>query len=104
MKRTHKPYQEYFLVAKGNQALATNGDALFTGNAINLADGQIGVLDVKTNKFINGGSPTLTTNPAIKLLSGTPTSADFRKSYGWRIGEVKAFLETPTIDEIHEVQ
>jgi len=104
MKRTHKPYQEYFLVAKGNQALATNGDALFTGNAINLADGQIGVLDVKTNKFINGGSPTLTTNPAIKLLSGTPTSADFSKNYGWHIGEVKPFLETPTIDASHEVQ
>ena len=104
MKRTHKPYQEYFLVAKGNQALATNGDALFTGNAINLADGQIGVLDVKTNKFINGGSPTLTSNPEIKLLSGTPTSADFSKNYGWHIGEVKPFLETPTIDASHEVQ
>jgi len=104
MKRTHKPYQEYFLVAKGSQALATNGDALFTGNAINLADGQIGVLDVKTNKFINGGSPTLTTNPAIKLLSGTPTSADFSKNYGWHVGEVKPFLETPTIDASHEVQ
>jgi len=104
MKRTHKPYQEYFLVAKGNQALAANGDALFTGNAINLADGQIGVLDVKTNKFINAGSPTLTSNPAIKLLSGTPTSADFSKNYGWHIGEVKPFLETPTIDASHEVQ
>lgn len=104
MKRTHKPYQEYFLVAKGNQALATNGDALFTGNAINLADGQLGVLDVKTNKFINGGSPTLTSNPAIKLLAGTPTSADFSKNYGWHIGEVKPFLETPTIDASHTVQ
>ena len=104
MKRTHKPYQEYFLVAKGNQNLATNGDALFTGNAINLADGQIGVLDVKTNKFINSNSPTLTSNPEIKLLSGTPTSADFSKNYGWHIGEVKPFLETPTIDASHEVQ
>ena len=104
MKRTHKPYQEYFLVAKGNQNLATDGDALFTGNAINLADGQLGVLDVKTNKFILGNNPTVSSYPAIKLVAGTPTSADFSKNYGWHIGEVKPFLETPVIDRSHTVQ
>jgi len=104
MKRTHKPYQEYFLVAKGNQNLAADGIDFLSGNGVALADGQLGVLDVKTNKFINGGSPTVTTDPAIKLVAGTPTSADFSKNYGWHIGEVKPFLETPIIDASHTVQ
>jgi hypothetical protein len=104
MKRTHKPYQEYFLVAKGNQNLAADGTDFLSGNGVALLDGQLGVLDVKTNKFINGGSPTVTTDPAIKIVAGTPTSADFSKNYGWHIGEVKPFLETPIIDGSHTVQ
>jgi hypothetical protein len=104
MKRTHKPYQEYFLVAKGNQDLATDDANFLSGNGVALADGQLGVLNVKTNKFINGGSPTVTTDPAIKIVAGTSTSADFSKNYGWHIGEVKPFLETPTIDASHTVQ
>lgn len=104
MKRTHKPYQEYFLVAKNNYNLATDGDNFLSGNGVALLDGQLGVLDVKTNKFINGGSPTVTTDPAIKIVAGTPTSADFSKNYGWHIGEVKPFLETPIIDASHTVQ
>jgi hypothetical protein len=104
MKRTHKPYQEYFLVAKGNQDLATDDANFLSGNGVALLDGQLGVLNVKTNKFINGGSPTVTTDPAIKIVAGTPTSADFSKNYGWHIGEVKPFLETPIIDASHTVQ
>lgn len=104
MKRTHKPYQEYFLVAKGNQALATDDANFLSGNGVALLDGQLGVLNVKTNKFINGNSPTVTTDPAIKILAGTSTSADFSKNYGWHIGEVKPFMETPIIDASHEVQ
>lgn len=104
MKRTHKPYQEYFLVAKGNQNLATDGTDFLSGNGVALADGQLGVLDVKTNKFILGNSPTVSSYPAIKLVAGTPTSADFSKNYGWHIGEVKPFLETPIIDKSHTVQ
>jgi hypothetical protein len=103
MKRTHKPYQEYFLVAKNSTTLATDGSALFTGNAINLTDGQLGILDVSDNTFVTG-SNTISQVPAIKLLAGTPTSADFSKNYGWHIGEVKPFLETPTIDASHTVQ
>ena len=103
MKRTHKPYQEYFLVAKNSTTLATDNNDLFTTNAINLTDGQLGILDVSNNKFVTG-SKTVSTVPAIKLLAGTSTSADFSKNYGWHIGEVKPFLETPTIDASHEVQ
>ena len=102
MKRTHKPYQEYFLVAKSSD-LAGNNTALFTNNAINLADGQLGILDVSDNTFVTG-SNTISQVPAIKILAGTSTSADFSKNYGWHIGEVKPFLETPTIDASHEVQ
>lgn len=104
MKRTHKPYQEYFLVAKGNQALPTDGTDFLSGNGVALADGQLGILDVKTNKLIKNSSATVATNPAIKLVAGTPTSADFSKNYGWHIGEVKPFLETPIIDRSHSIQ
>jgi len=104
MKRTHKPYQEYFLVAKNNYNLAADNADFLSGNGVALLDGQLGVLNVKTNKFINGGSPTVTTDPAIKIVAGTPTSADFSKNYGWHIGEVKPFLETPIIDGSHTVQ
>lgn len=103
MKRTHKPYQEYFLVAKNSTTLATDGSALFTDNAINLTDGQLGILDVSDNTFVTG-SNTISQVPAIKLLAGTPTSADFSKNYGWHIGEIKPFLETPIIDGSHTVQ
>ena len=91
-------------MAKGNQALATDDANFLSGNGVALADGQLGVLNVKTNKFINGGSPTVTTDPAIKIVAGTPTSTDFSKNYGWHVGEVKPFLETPIIDASHEVQ
>jgi hypothetical protein len=104
MKRTHKPYQEYFLVAKGNPALPTDGIDFLSGNGVALADGQLGILDVKTNKLIRNSSATVATNPAIKLVAGTPTSADFSKNYGWHIGEVKPFLETPIIDRSHSIQ
>ena len=104
MKRTHKPYQEYFLVAKGNQGLPTDNADFITGNAVNLGDGQIGILDVKTNKLVKGSDVRLSSNPAIKLVAGTSTSADFSKNYGWHIGEVKPFLETPIIDGSHTVQ
>lgn len=104
MKRTHKPYQEYFLVAKGNQGLPTDNADFITGNAVNLGDGQIGILDVKTNKLVKGSDVTVVNYPAIKLVAGTPTSADFSKNYGWHIGEVKPFLETPIIDGSHTVQ
>ena len=104
MKRTHKPYQEYFLVAKGNQGLPTDNADFITGNTVNLGDGQIGILDVKTNKLVKGSDVTVANYPAIKLVAGTPTSADFSKNYGWHIGEVKPFLETPIIDGSHTVQ
>lgn len=104
MKRTHKPYQEYFLVAKGNPALPADGTDFLSGNGVALADGQLGILDVKTNKLIKNSSATVATNPAIKLVAGTPTSADFSKNYGWHIGEVKPFLETPIIDKSHSIQ
>lgn len=104
MKRTHKPYQEYFLVAKNNQGLPTDNADFITGNTVNLGDGQIGILDVKTNKLVKGSDVRLSSNPAIKLVAGTPTSADFSKNYGWHIGEVKPFLETPIIDGSHTVQ
>jgi hypothetical protein len=103
MKRTHKPYQEYFLVAKNGTLLETEGNALFTGNAINLDDGQLGILDVSNNKFVTAAA-SVSQVPAIKLLAGTSTSADFSKNYGWHVGEVKPFLETPTIDASHTVQ
>ena len=104
MKRTHKPYQEYFLVAKGNQGLPTDNGDFITGNAVNLGDGQIGILDVKTNKLVKGSDVTVANYPAIKLVAGTSTSADFSKNYGWHVGEVKPFMETPIIDGSHTVQ
>jgi len=104
MKRTHKPYQEYFLVAKGNQGLPTDNADFLSGNGVALADGQIGILDVKSNKLVKGADVTISNYPAIKLVAGTPTSADFSKNYGWHIGEVKPFLETPIIDGSHTVQ
>lgn len=104
MKRTQKPYQEYFLVAKGNQGLPNDNADFITGNAVNLGDGQIGILDVKTNKLVKSSDVTVANYPAIKLVAGTPTSADFSKNYGWHIGEVKPFLETPIIDNSHTVQ
>lgn len=87
-KRSNKvqSFMEDILVATGNQALTTGDGSrnlAGTGNAANIAAGQLGVLSADptgsetTGKFITAGRTALQVK-AIKLLQGTPKSSDLR--------------------------
>jgi hypothetical protein len=87
-KRSNKvqSFMEDILVATGNQALTTGDGSrnlASTGNAANIASGQLGVLSADptgsetTGKFITAGRTALQVK-AVKVLQGTPKSSDLR--------------------------
>lgn len=75
--RTNQPKVDTFIVASGNQAFPTGGDPLVpaTGNAMGVANGQIAVVDADTGLFLTAGD-TAADSPRIKIVQGTPNSAD----------------------------
>jgi len=95
MKRTHKPFQEYFLVATRNQALRDSGSILASGSSVNLTNGQLGAVDSSTQAYLTGGE-TKSTNPKVYFVQGTGKSADFSTLSGWHLEE-QAFIRTPDI-------
>ena len=99
--RTSQTPQSFIFVGDGNQALATG--ALTTGtSALNIASQQFGVLSTDVtgatlaNNFITAGQNTLQVK-RIKVLQGTPGSADLNTVSAFGIG-TKAYLQTPEID------
>jgi len=83
LKRSNRSQapMETFLVGSGNQAIVVSGDMVTAGTALNIADGQIGILSadingtVKPGKFIPAGT-TAANVKAIEIVQGTPLSAD----------------------------
>lgn len=104
--RTLHPKSETILVASLDSALATAGN-LVTGNTINLLDGQLGVISathgntIAYNDFLAAGN-TLAMAPAIKIVQGTPFSADTTQVGKYGI-EHKAFVESALIDGRNKV-
>lgn len=110
MKRTNQPHTEVFLVAKGNQALAKTGNISAAGNSVNILDGQLGVIaatsaqaHLDSNDFLNatnnpaGSAANTAANvPAIRIVQGTPSSADTSQLYGWHY-EHPAFVKSGII-------
>lgn len=116
--RSNKKYQEFFLVASGNQSFVTSGNISTTSNSVNIADGQLGVVVAEpgpahlsvgdflntTNNPAGSAANTASDVPAIKIVQGTPKSANNAGVQGWhyedvglnesciiRAGEVKSF-------------
>ena len=97
MKRTNQKFSEVFLVASGNQALAKSGNISSAGQSVNIANGQLGVIAATAAQpHLNPGDFLSSTNdpagsaandssdvPAIRIVQGTPSSADTSELYGW---------------------
>lgn len=106
-KRSNKvqSFMEDILVATGNQALTTGDGSrnlAGTGNAANIASGQLGVLSADptgsetTGKFITAGRTALQVK-AVKVLQGTPKSTDLRAVSAFGDGD-PAVVQTDVIE------
>lgn len=92
-----KTYQDYWFVAKGDQPLPITGNIITNG----IADGQLGVIAADSSGSLNSGdfvdsADTAATVPAIKIVQGTPASADYSNNVGW-FNEDKAYVSSPII-------
>lgn len=110
MKRTNEKYSEIFLVASGNQAMAKSGNISSSGTSVNIANGQLGVIAATaaqphlnqndflgtTNNPAGSAANTNTDVPAIRIVQGTPSSADTSQLYGW-FYEDPAYVKSPII-------
>ena len=97
MKRTNQKFSEVFLVASGDQALAKTGNISSAGQSVNIANGQLGVIAATAAQpHLNPGDFLSSTNdpagsaandssdvPAIRIVQGTPSSANTSELYGW---------------------
>jgi hypothetical protein len=109
MKKTNKLPMEQILVITGDQALPT-GNFNTSGTAINLANGQIGVMSFDINSTVRPLGQYLvdgddsTEVQAIKLVQGTGTSSNTQLSDIWEVGE-KSHVESGIIrnDRIRSV-
>lgn len=99
--RTSQAPMQFIMVGSGDQALAT-GALLTGGNSVNILNGQFGVLSTDyngvtaSNNFITAGQTTQNVK-SIKVLRGTPNSADLAAVSPFRLGHQK-YLAT---NEIH---
>jgi hypothetical protein len=118
MKRTNEKHQEVFLVSGANSALANAANISGNGSFVNIANGQLGVIAATNEQaHLQAGAFLTATNdpagtgvntpahvPAIRVVQGTPSSADTSANYGWfnehpnyvrsgiiRAGKVKSF-------------
>lgn len=103
-KRTNKQHLEYIFVPSGNQAMPVTGNLSSTTNNVNVADGQLGAIVATHDANVPGLSwgdflPASTSAQdidAIKLVMGTPNSANTVNVTGWEDGH-KGFLQSPII-------
>ncbi len=84
MRKRNSSYQakvKTFHVGTGNQAVVPSSDYLSSGSALNIADGQLGVLSadldgtIKPGAFVSAGT-TATKVKAVQIVQGTPYSAN----------------------------
>jgi len=90
-KRTNKQHLDTYLIGKDDQALAT-GQMTSTTNALNIADGQLGVLtkDIDGTVAIQNFIPAATTAANVKsiqVVQGTPKSANTTSINNFGLGD-----------------
>ena len=107
-KRTNKLSIPVIMNVTGDQALAT-GTLVGSGSALNVANGQLGVLswDYTGTKPLGtfiASTDDATEVRAIKLITGTPASTNTQLADVWEVGD-KGYLESGVIraDKIRSV-
>lgn len=101
MKKTNKLPMEAILVATGDQVLVSGNFATAT-TALNLANGQLGVLSMDPNSAVKTYGQYLVSGDnstevqAIKVVQGTPASASTQLADIWEVGD-KSHVETGII-------
>lgn len=102
INRSFQHQSETFIVASANSALASGTLIPSSGDTVNLANGQIGVVStgnggsVAKGTFITAGQ-TITNAPEIRIVQGTPKSTNV-SGVGPYDYSHKAFVETPPIN------
>lgn len=106
--RTLHPKSENILVASANSALVTTGALVdTTGNAFNIANGQLGVVSVEHGhtvaygNFLAAGN-TVAQAPVIQIVQGTPYSSDTTQVGEYGLNH-KAVVRSAIIDGRNKV-
>lgn len=101
MKKTNKLPMIQILTATGDQALPTGNFSTAT-TALNLANGQLGVMSFDANSsvralgtYLQAGDDSAEVQ-AIKIVQGTPASSNTQLADIWEVGD-QSHLESATI-------
>ena len=103
MARNNKPHQEFVIVAEG--AMQRAGSLYATGNTVNLANRQLGVVSadpfsatLTSNNFLTGGE-TAAQVKKIRLVAGSSNSANTSKNNGrYRGYKTPPYWKSPIIE------
>ena len=101
-KKTNKQSMPVIMTITGDRALQTTGSLAGSGSALGIADGNIGLISWDFNgsepvgDFMQAGDCTVANVGAIKIVRGTPVSANTTQADVWEVGD-KAYLESGII-------
>lgn len=92
-KKTNKSYLPVIMTVTGDRVLQSTGSLEGTGTALGIASGNIGLISWDRNgsepigDFMQAADCTVANNSAIKIVRGTPVSADTTQANLWGVGD-----------------
>ena len=101
-KRTNKLSIPVIMTVTGDRVLQSTGSLVGATTALGIANGNIGLISWDYNgseplgDFLQAGDCTVANTSAIKIVRGTPASANTTQADIWEVGD-KAYLESGII-------
>lgn len=101
-KKTNKTAMPVIMTVTGDRALQSTGSLVGTSTALNIADGNIGLISwdysgsEPLGDFMQAADCDATEVRAIKIVRGTPASANTTQADIWEVGD-KGYLESGII-------
>lgn len=101
-KRTNKTSIPVIMTVTGDAVLQSTGSLVGSGTGLNIADGNIGLISWDYNgseplgDFMQAADCTVANVSAIKIVRGTPASANTTQADLWEVGD-KTHLESAII-------
>lgn len=101
-KKTNKTAMPVIMTVTGDRALQSTGSLVGSGSTLNIADGNIGLISwdyagsEPLGDFMQAGDCTVANVKAIKVVRGTPASANTTQADIWEVGD-KGYLESGII-------